>query len=393
LPLSLWSVPLSPCPQETLKSQEVYKLTRPSLVPLPLRMPGAIHSRALWPVLGFAAASGRSGLHAWAPRARAPSVPPGWGTLTCQRSALDGREGPGTALWVRLIPKRLGSRGGPGALDGLALPCHGSGAAAHRDAVCWRQAKGVPPHCCPDATASAVGQGRCDPRPFCRGWVLQLIEPGGRPLPARGGPWGRRMKLLRLACGFSRGWGLHALRPAELTCLRPAAPCGTPPLWDLHAGGLTALPLAPLGRDASCRGGWHLGLGDGLLHHAGPAASPALGPLVCPRGAHRAPCGGVERPKGAGLVRSACTARPPWPQQATSGLAAGGGRRGLGLAVGGRVACGSHGGILAEGAAPAFGIAAVGPSAVVAEDGRRSSVATLAKHACLSGRIREGSGV
>jgi hypothetical protein len=123
-------------PPDILKAQEGYPCTINPLDPLPLHMPGAIESRDLVRVLVFAAAS-RLAVHpAWAQRARAPSGPTVWGTLSSQCSDLDALAGHLNARLAQLSPQGLGPRGRRGAVDVVARPSHGTGAAAPHDEGC-----------------------------------------------------------------------------------------------------------------------------------------------------------------------------------------------------------------------------------------------------------------
>lgn len=109
-------------PQYTLKSQDVYTFTINTLDTLPLRMPGVIQSRDLLRVLVFAAAAKLSVHHACHQLERAPSGPTVLGTLAGQLSDLDALAGHVNDLLARLIPKGVGKRGRPVAMDLLALP-------------------------------------------------------------------------------------------------------------------------------------------------------------------------------------------------------------------------------------------------------------------------------
>jgi hypothetical protein len=133
---------MSPYPQYTLKSQDVYKLTLNTLDTLPLTMPGAIPSRDLLRALVFAAASRLSGHQTCDPLECAPSGPTVLGTLSSQCSDLDALEGHINHLLAKLLPKGLGKRGRRVAVAVVALPSHGTVAAAHHAEVCRSKAKG-----------------------------------------------------------------------------------------------------------------------------------------------------------------------------------------------------------------------------------------------------------
>ena len=151
---------MSPSPQYTLKSHDVYTLTINTLDTLPLHMPGAIASRDLLRVLVFAAASRLSVHQACDQLERAPSGPTVLGTLASQFRDLDALEDHLNDLLARLIPKGLGKRGRRVAVDLIALPYHGTVEEAHHDEVCRSKAKCGTTHFFPYATAYAVVRGR-----------------------------------------------------------------------------------------------------------------------------------------------------------------------------------------------------------------------------------------
>jgi hypothetical protein len=95
--------------------------------------------------------------------------------LACQLRDLDALEGQGNALLARLLPKALGKRGRHVAMDLIALPSHGTVAEAQQDEVCRSKAPCGTTHFCPDATASAVVQGRRYTLAICRVRAKQRI--------------------------------------------------------------------------------------------------------------------------------------------------------------------------------------------------------------------------
>lgn len=136
-------------PQDTLKSQDVDPFTINTRDPLPLAMPGAMDSRDLLRVLGFAAASRLSIHQACEQLEGAPSGPTVLGTLASQLSDLDVLAGHVNDLLIRLIPKGLGKRGRRVAIDVVTLPYHGTVDAAHQDKVCRSKANGSTTHLSP----------------------------------------------------------------------------------------------------------------------------------------------------------------------------------------------------------------------------------------------------
>jgi hypothetical protein len=193
---------MSTYPHFTLKSQDVYTFTITTLDALPLRMPGAIHSRDLLRVLVFAAAAKLSVHQAGEQLERAPSGPTVLGTLAQQFSDLDALEGHVNALLARLIPKGVGKRGRRVALDLIALPYHGTVEAAHHDEVCRSKAKCGTTHFFTYATAYAVVRGRRYTLAMCRVRAKQTMDQVLRILLARLVTLGIRMKLLLLDRGF-----------------------------------------------------------------------------------------------------------------------------------------------------------------------------------------------
>ena len=154
---------MSTYPQYTLKSADVYTFTINTLDTLPLTMPGAMQSRDLLRVLGFAAASQLSVHPACQQLERAPSAPTVVGTRAQQLSDLDALEGHANDLLARLLPKGLGKRGRCVAIDLIALPYQGTVEAAHHDEVCRSKAKGGTTHFFTYATAYAVVRGAAIP--------------------------------------------------------------------------------------------------------------------------------------------------------------------------------------------------------------------------------------
>jgi hypothetical protein len=124
---------MSPYPQYTLKSPDVYHLTINTLDTLPLTMPGAMHSRALLRVLVFAAAANLLVHQACHPLERAPSAPTGLGILAPPLADPDALEGQGNDLVACLLPKGLGTRGRRVAIDLIALPYPGTVKESHQD--------------------------------------------------------------------------------------------------------------------------------------------------------------------------------------------------------------------------------------------------------------------
>jgi hypothetical protein len=196
---------MSTYPQYTLQSHDVYKLTITTLDTLPLNMPGAIPSCDLLRVLVFAAASRLSVHQACQQLERAPSGPTVLGTLAGQLSDLDALEGQVNDLLARLIPKGLGKRGRPVAIDVVALPYHGSVDEAHQGEVCRSKAKGGTTHFFTYATAYAVVRGRRYTLALCRVRAKQTMDYVVRTLLARLVTLGIRMKLLLLDRGFYSG--------------------------------------------------------------------------------------------------------------------------------------------------------------------------------------------
>jgi hypothetical protein len=180
---------MSTSPQYTLQSQDVYKFTLNMLDTLPLTMPGVIESHDLLRVLVFAATAKLSVHQACHQLARAPSSPTVLGTLARQLGDLDGLEGQVNALLARLLPKGLGKRGRRVASDLIALPYHGTVAAAHQDEVCRSKAKGGTTHFFTYATASAVVRGRRSTLALCRVQAKQTMDTWSRPSWRIWAPW------------------------------------------------------------------------------------------------------------------------------------------------------------------------------------------------------------
>jgi hypothetical protein len=118
------------------------------------------------------------------------------GTLASQCRALDALEDHLTDLLAKLIPKGLSKRRRQGAMAVVALPDHGSVDDAHHDEVCRSKAKSGTTHFFTDATAYAVVQGRRDTLARGRVRAKQTMDHVLRPLLARLGTLGIRIKLL-----------------------------------------------------------------------------------------------------------------------------------------------------------------------------------------------------
>jgi hypothetical protein len=220
---------MSPYPQYTLKSQDVYTFTINTLDTLPLRMPGAIESRDLLRVLVFAAASRLSVHQACQQLDRAPSGPTVLGTLANQLSDLDALEGHVNDLLARLIPKSLGKRGRRVAMDVVALPYHGTVDKAQQGEVCRSKAKWGTPHFFTYATAYAVVRGRRYTLAICRVRAQQSMDHVLRALLARLVTLGIRIKLVLLDRGFYSVRVMRDLITAELPFIMPAVKRGKNP--------------------------------------------------------------------------------------------------------------------------------------------------------------------
>jgi putative transposase len=216
-------------PQYPLKSQDVYNCTINTLDTLPLRMPGVMQSRDLWRVLVVAAASKLSVHQACHQLARAPSGPTVLGTLAGQLSDLDALEGHVNALLARLLPKGLGKRGRHVAMDVIALPSHGTVAAAQQDEVCRSKAQGGTTHFFTYATAYAVVQGRRYTLASCRVRAKQTRDHVVRTLLERLVILGLRMQRLRLDRGFYSVRVIGDLSTAAGPCIMPAVKRGKKP--------------------------------------------------------------------------------------------------------------------------------------------------------------------
>lgn len=217
---------MSTYPQYTLQSQDVYKLTINTLDTLPLTMPGAIQSRDLLRVLVFAAAARLSVHQACDQLEGAPSAPTVLGTLASQFSDLDALEGHLNDLLARLLPKGLGKRGRRVAVDVVALPYHGTVAAAHHDEICRSKAKGGTTHFFTYATAYAVVRGRRYTLALCRVRAKQTMDHVVRTLLERVVTLGIRIKLLLLDRGFYSVRVIQDLITAELPFIMPAGKRG-----------------------------------------------------------------------------------------------------------------------------------------------------------------------
>jgi putative transposase len=242
---------MSTYPPYTLQSQDVYKLTITTLDTLPLHMPGAIHSRDLLRVLVFAAASRLSVHQACQQLERAPSAPTVLGTLADQLSDLDALEGQVNALLARLIPKGLGKRGRPVAMDLVALPYHGSVAETHQGEVCRSKAKGGTTHFFTYATAYAVVRGRRYTLALCRVRAKQTMDHVVRTLLTRLGTLGIRIKLLLLDRGFYSVRVIQDLITSELPFIMPAVKRGKKPTTPGGPTGTYALAANKQGQWSS----------------------------------------------------------------------------------------------------------------------------------------------
>jgi hypothetical protein len=198
-------------------------------------------SRDLLRVLGCAAASSLSVHHACCPLARAPSGPTVLGTLASQCRDLAALEDPRNALLATRMPTGLSKRRRQVAMAVVALPDHGSVADAHHDAVCRRKAKSGTPHFFPEATASAVVQGRRYTLAMCRVRAKQTMDQVRRPLLARLVTVGSRITRLRLARGFYSVRGRRELITPQGPCSRPAGKRGTKPPTPGGPTGTSAL--------------------------------------------------------------------------------------------------------------------------------------------------------
>jgi hypothetical protein len=235
-------------PQYPLQSQDVSTFTLNTLDTLPLHMPGAIESRDLLRVLVLAPASRLSVQHAGAQLERAPSGPTVLGILAGQLSDFDAREGQVNALLAQRIPKGWGKRGRRVAVDGVALPYHGTVDEAQQDESCRSKAKGGKPHFCTSAPAYAVVRGRRYPLAMGRGRAKQTMDSGRRPLLTRLGTLGMRRKLLRLERGFYRVRGIQDLITGALPFSMPAVKGGKKPTTAGGPTGTDALAATTQGQ-------------------------------------------------------------------------------------------------------------------------------------------------
>ena len=189
-------------------------------------MPGAIQSRDLLRVMVFAAAS-RLSVHQTCDQLEcAPSGPTVLGPLSSQFSDLDALEGHGNNLLAKLMPQGLGKRGRRVAVDVVALPYHGTVAAAHHDEVCRSKAKGGTTHFFTYATADAVVRGQRYTLAMCRVRATQTMDHVVRTLLERLVTWGIRIKRLLLDRGFYSVRVIQDLITAELPCIMPAVKRG-----------------------------------------------------------------------------------------------------------------------------------------------------------------------
>jgi hypothetical protein len=223
-------------PHFTLQSTDVYTFTIHTLDTLPLKMPGAIESRDLLRVLGFAAASRLSVHQACAQLECAPSGPTVLGNLASQFSDLDALEGHLNDLLARLLPKGVGKRGRRVAVDVVALPSHGTVEESHQGEVCRSKAKSGTTHFFTDATASAVVRGRRYTLALCRVRATQRMDHVLRTLLARLVTLGIRLKFLLLDRGFYSVRVIPDLMACELPFIMPAVKRGKKPTT---AGGPT----------------------------------------------------------------------------------------------------------------------------------------------------------
>jgi hypothetical protein len=238
---------MSPSPQYTLKSQDVYHLTVNTLDTLPLTMPGAIHSRDLLRVLVFAAAANLSVHQTCHLLERAPSAPTVLGTLAQQLADLDALEGHVNDLLARLIPKSLGKRGRRVAIDLIALPYHGTVKESHKDEVCRSKAKSGTTHFFTYATAYAVVRGRRYTLAMCRVRAKQSMDHVVRTLLARLVTLGIRIKLVLLDRGFYSVRVIQDLITCELPFIMPAIKRGKKPTTPGGPTGTYALATAKHG--------------------------------------------------------------------------------------------------------------------------------------------------
>ena len=223
-------------PPYTLQSHDVYTFTINTLDTLPLTMPGAIESHALWRVLVFAAASRLSVHQACEQLEGAPSGPTVLGTLASQCRDLDALEGHVNDLLAKLLPKGLGKRGRRVAVDLVALPYHGTVDAAPQDEVCRSKAKSGTTHFFTYATAYAVVRGRRYTLAMCRVRAKPTMDYVLRTLLARLVTLGLCIKLLLLDRGFYSVRVIQDLITAELPFIMPAVKRGKKPTT---AGGPT----------------------------------------------------------------------------------------------------------------------------------------------------------
>jgi len=239
---------MSTSPQYTLKSQDVYKLTIQTLDTLPLKMPGVIQSQDVMRVLVFAAASRTSVHQACEQLERAPSGPTVLGTLANQFHNLDQLEDEVNDLLARLLPKGLGKRGCPVAIDLTALPYHGTVDESRQDEVCRSKAKSGTTHFFTYATAYAVVKGRRYTLAICRVRAKQSMDHVLRMLLERLAVLGVGIKLMRLDRGFYSVRVIRDLITAELPFIMPAVKRGKKPTTPDGPTGTYALAAEKQGR-------------------------------------------------------------------------------------------------------------------------------------------------
>jgi putative transposase len=171
---------------------------------------------------------------------RAPAAPTVLGTLAQPFSDLDALAGHANDLLARLLPKGLGKRGRCVAIDLIALPYHGTVAAAHQDEVCRSKAKGGTTHFFTYATASAVVRGRRSTLALCRVQAKQTMDHVVQTLLAHLGTLGIRLKRLLLDRGFYSVRVIRALITGELPCIMPAVKRGEKPTTPGRPTGTSA---------------------------------------------------------------------------------------------------------------------------------------------------------
>ena len=182
---------------------------------------------------------------------QAPDAPrlarPCWATRASQCSDLAALEGHGTDLLATRSPQGVGKRGRRVAVDGVALPSHGTVEEAHHGEVCRSTAQGGTTHFLPSATASAVVQGRRSPLARCRVRATQPMDSGLRTLRTRLGTLGLRIPRRWLDRG---GYSVRVIpdrSPGALPCSMPAVTRGKKPPPPGGPTGTSALAETPQG--------------------------------------------------------------------------------------------------------------------------------------------------